>query len=408
VRWRGAGLRRPDAAPALLAVGLCLLVALTRTQLGDYSEQHLTADNPAPAIRALLDGDLSRYADVQPLIGLTSLLVRLPFAALGGDSVLWTYRLGSLACLLGAAVLAVAVDRRLRSQAATLLSRLVVGLLLVANPFTISALDSGHPEEILGAALVTGAVLAALDGRAILGGLLLGLALGTKQWALVALGPVLLALPAGRRPQALAGLAAAAAVTILPGLLASPARYRAGSKVVAGYHRVYPQSAWWPVSVAEPRVIDLGDETLRIEPHRLPLGLDRGITSLLTLLLATAATAVLFARRAGPGAALALLAVLLALRAILDPVDLGYYVTPWALATVTWAAWRIERLAGVVAAGTVLWLGFTTRVHLSSDMRFALVALATIALVALLTGRFGPSRPLATLASPEKGGGPYR
>ena len=41
--------------------------------------------------------------------------------------------------------------------------------LCAANPITLRALDIGHPEELLGAALSAGAVLAALRGRPTLG-----------------------------------------------------------------------------------------------------------------------------------------------------------------------------------------------------------------------------------------------
>ena len=42
--------------------------------------------------------------------------------------------------------------------------------LCACNPITLRALDIGHPEELLGAALSAGAVLAALRGRPTLGG----------------------------------------------------------------------------------------------------------------------------------------------------------------------------------------------------------------------------------------------
>ena len=74
----------------------------------------------------------------------------------------------------------------------------MVGL-CAANPITLRALDIGHPEELLGAVLCAGAVLAALRGRATLAGVLLGLAMANKAWAVLAIGPVLLALPE-RRP----------------------------------------------------------------------------------------------------------------------------------------------------------------------------------------------------------------
>ena len=76
-----------------------------------------------------------------------------------------------------------------------------------ANPVTLYALQDGHAEELLGAVLCVAAVLAAQRGRGGLAALALGLAIANKQWALLAIGPVLLALPPGRRarPLALAG-----------------------------------------------------------------------------------------------------------------------------------------------------------------------------------------------------------
>src|SRR2546421_338648 len=78
-------------------------------------------------------------------------------------------------------VLAREMERRGRSW----WIRLVVAGLCVVNPVTFKALWWGHPEEVLGAALCVGAVLAAGRGRTGTGGLLLGLAIATKQWALL-------------------------------------------------------------------------------------------------------------------------------------------------------------------------------------------------------------------------------
>ena len=65
------------------------------------------------------------------------------------------------------------------------------------NPVSLRAIHFGHPEEILGAAMVAGAALAALRGRIWTAAALVALAIGTKQWAIVALPA--LALIAGRR-----------------------------------------------------------------------------------------------------------------------------------------------------------------------------------------------------------------
>ncbi|MDQ6804804.1 MAG: glycosyltransferase 87 family protein [Actinomycetota bacterium] len=63
------------------------------------------------------------------------------------------------------------------------------------------------------------AVLVAMSGRPVWAGVLLGLAIANKQWALVATGPVLLALP-DRRPLAPLTAVGVAAVFAAPFLLA--------------------------------------------------------------------------------------------------------------------------------------------------------------------------------------------
>ena len=66
----------------------------------------------------------------------------------------------------------------------------VAALCLCAlNPLTLHALEFGHPEELLGAVLCVWAVLLAQRGRAVSAGIVLGLAIANKEWALVASAP---------------------------------------------------------------------------------------------------------------------------------------------------------------------------------------------------------------------------
>ena len=78
--------------------------------------------------------------------------------------------------------------------------------------------------------LCAGAVLAALRGRSTLAGVLLGLAIANKAWALLAVGPVLLALQADRR-RALAIAGAIAAAFVAAGAAGQPG---------GGAHRARP------------------------------------------------------------------------------------------------------------------------------------------------------------------------
>src|SRR5580693_1958709 len=153
-----------------------------------------------PAFDALAHGHTLEFLRLAPAYG-GSLVERAPFALLpglwgGGD--LAVYRMVALPCLLAAAALGVWLVARMRAEHRPALSRAVVLGLCVANPLTLQALEIGHPEELLGACMCVVAVLLASRDRPVLAALLLGLAIANKEWALLAVGPVLLALP-GRR-----------------------------------------------------------------------------------------------------------------------------------------------------------------------------------------------------------------
>ena len=81
---------------------------------------------------------------------------------------------------------------------------------MLLGPLVDSALYWGHPEEILTAALGTGAIIAALEQRSIAAGALVGLAIASKQWALVLLIPVALILVRGRTRTAVIAIGVAA------------------------------------------------------------------------------------------------------------------------------------------------------------------------------------------------------
>ena len=106
----------------------------------------------------------------------------------------------SIPCLIAAALLAVWLVARMRALGHGRLARAHGARACASsNPVTLYALQYGHAEELLGAVLCVAAVLAAQRGRAGWAGLLLGLAIANKEWALLAVGPVLLALPAAPR-----------------------------------------------------------------------------------------------------------------------------------------------------------------------------------------------------------------
>ncbi len=132
----------------------------------------------------------------------------------------------------------------------------------------------GHPEEVLAATLATAAVLAAIRGRNGLTWLLLGLAVGTKQWALLAAPCVLLALPERRIATAVkAGALALALSATLP--LARPGAFAQADSAVGGIGFTDPFSLWWPVG---PRSIP-AHAAFAPTAHLLPFGITRSVAA---------------------------------------------------------------------------------------------------------------------------------
>ena len=157
----------------------------------------------APRFTALTHGHVLEFLRLAPAYG-GSLVERAPFAllpGLWGGGELAVYRMVALPCLLAGAALGVWLCARMRGMerppARPTLARAVALGVCVANPLTLRALELGHPEELLGACLCVAAVMLAARDRPLWAGVLLGLAIANKEWAMLAVGPVLLAL--GRR-----------------------------------------------------------------------------------------------------------------------------------------------------------------------------------------------------------------
>lgn len=98
-RWR-VGSVQAVARAGLVVLALASVVVFSLASSGDYgATQAVSGDNAAPGIEALLHGHVAGYFARQPLIGLTTILLRLPLAALahglGGDD-LSVYKFGAL------------------------------------------------------------------------------------------------------------------------------------------------------------------------------------------------------------------------------------------------------------------------------------------------------------------------
>src|ERR1700740_777985 len=222
-----------------VCIGLSAAVCLVLAWLGLYGFGWNDYETEAlPAVTALVHGHVGEFLRLAPSYG-GSLVERAPFALLpsvwgGGD--LAVYRGLALPCLLAAGVLGVWLVSRMRAERSPRLARAVALGLCVGNPAMLPALGLGHAEEMLGACLVVAAVLfAAGEGarsRPLWAGAALGLAVANKDWALLAVGPVLLAVPPGLRLRCLAMAGAVAAALLAPLLLFSGS-FVASTKAVA-------------------------------------------------------------------------------------------------------------------------------------------------------------------------------
>jgi hypothetical protein len=408
--------RLVTALLVLIVLALSLRAGATMDPGLDYFS------DASSAIDALVRGDLTGYFASQPLMGGFSLVLRAPFVATVFDGSLEAvYFAGALPCLLATVILGLALARLVAERGASPVVQGLVAGLAVINPVTFRALHWGHPEELLGAALCVGAVLAALRERELLAGVLLGLAIATKQWALIAVLPVLLAAPRRRLPLlAIAGTLTAA--FYLPGLIANSTSFDTAASGAAGQApggaSTTPWSIWWPLA----SVVDIAPSSRYMAP-----GWVSTISHPLIVLLPLPLAALLWRRRdRRPDDALLLLALLFLLRCLLDNWNNDYYHAPFFLSLL---AWETVRRPGVpylsLSVAALLGISFwpdQTQIFAGSladaPLLFAVyvgwaVPLAILLAVALYRPdllrqyhrrRGAPTRPAAVRGRPGRGG----
>lgn len=336
----------------LCIAGLALaVVALSlRASAGMEAGLDYFADAGA-AIDSLVRGDLGAFAANQPLMGSFSLLLRAPFVApVFHDSLDAVYFAGAIPCVLAAVALGTALARLVAERGQPPAVQGLVAGLAVVNPVTFRALHWGHPEELLAAALCVGAVVAALRERSLLAGILLGLALATKQWALLAVLPTLLAAPRRRVPLLAVAGALAAALT-LPMLLADSGRFQAVAENAAGQGwagaSTTPWNVWWPLA-------DLTAVPPAGERWMAPAWVAT-VSHPLIVLAALPLSGLLWLRRdRRRDDALLLLALLFLLRCLLDNWSNDYYHAPFLLSLLAWETVRRPGAPYLTLAVTVL------------------------------------------------------
>jgi RsiW-degrading membrane proteinase PrsW (M82 family) len=389
------GYRLTSMLLAIAVVGTLAVSALVPA-LGDYRH-----DAAAP-LDHLAGGDLGAFLADQPLMGLVSLLLRAPVVALVrlfDSGMLTEYRAGAIPCVLAGALLGVVLARRMAARgAATALQAAVVVALAAAGPVVYDSLVYGHPEEPLGAALCVGALLAARDSRPILGGVLLGLAMATKQWAIMAFLPVVLAAPVARVRLGAVAIGVAAVLTVPP-MLADLGDYMAMQKGAAGAGGgVSPANLWWPFSPTRHIQVFDGVAWVTVEDRWLPGHLMR-VPHPLLVLVGFAVSALFWLRERRGHRSLdpmALLALVFLIRCMLDPLTNVYYHAPFLFALL---AWETERRRGMplltLLASAVLWFTWNTVAGLHEPALTNAVYLAwALPMTALLVARvFGLQSP---------------
>ena len=337
------------------------------------------------AFDALLSGDWERFFAAAPIEG-PSLLMRAPFAALpslwdGGHEAI--FRTVAIPGLLAGAVLGVLLLELRRRAVGASGWGWVVLLLAAANPITLQALEVGHPEELFGAVLCITAVIAALHDRPVLAAVLLGLALANKAWAVLAIGPVLLALPA-HRLRVFAGSGAIALLFATPFLLDPDSRAALASAGTTD--AVFqPWQVFWFLGESGEEVRGFGN--ILKPDYRSPPGWIAQVTHPLIALLVLPASW-LWLRRRGERSVdlLLLLAGLLLARCVFDVANNVYYHLPFLLALLAWEALRAQQppVWTLAATGAVWFTCVQTESWASPDLQSALYVAWVLPAFALL------------------------
>jgi hypothetical protein len=403
---------RENAVTASVAAGGCAAMAW----LGLYGFAWNDYDYEArSAYEALVHGHVARFLALAPAYG-GSLVERAPFALLPelwGGGQLAVYRLVALPCLLATAALGVFLVARMRARGLSTLARAVALGVCVANPITLRALELGHPEELLGACLCVAAVLLAARSSAghdhsIAAGALLGLAIANKEWALLAAGPVLLAVAPGRRRRCMLSAVVVSAAVLAPLALSTSGGFLESTRAAAtptASAIFQPWQLWW--FLGHHGALVHGLFGVPKPSYRIGPAWTSAVSHPLILAAGTALVGSLWPRSRKTALpeqqALLALAFVLLLRCLLDTWDTEYYTLPFVLALLAWeVGWRARNPPLLALAVSVLaWVSFQWLApRVSADVQAASFLAWSLALAVWLGMRLiSAGRPAHALGS---------
>lgn len=395
--------RRITTSPAfpVLVIAGCAWLLFEMTLFSKGRSDYVV--EAQPAFLALQHGHFGTFLDLAPAYG-GSLLLRAPLLLLPGASGAShgaLFRLLSMPGLLALVAFGLVLWHEALSAGARRNTAWAALLLASFNLLAIPGLQTGHSEELLAAVICAGAALLVARGqRAVLGGLLIGIAIACKPWAVVAVPPMLMMLQA-RRPHFLAAAGGAAAVILAPFLLRNGQSVTLTTDVAQHAGTIFkPWQLWWFLGHHEP------GQVYRVPPSWLS-SISHPAVVLAPLALMAARPRLLRGRPWQDG--LLLLAVVLLLRCMLDTWDNHYYLLPAVLVLGLWeinAFGRGPRLAWAVTAVAFLFES-VLRKTVPGDAQavifllWALPVTSLLALRLLAPGRFTTLRAALPLRRPQ-------
>jgi hypothetical protein len=375
-----------DRLLALAALAAGSLIALRAPGVGDYPT------DAGPALSAVAHGSIGGFFAHQPAMGAVSLYLRAPFVILAAalhDSPVGIYRWGDLPCLLSVALVATWMARVAGSRGTSHAGRAAIVAVCMVNPLIGDALYSGHPEELLTASLAVGSLIAACERRVVLAAVLAGLAVASKQWALVIVLPVLLVLERERIRAALVMLAVSAGTT-LPLLAANFASFRHAIHYISSPQPVTTIFTWlYPLSPSGiVRISNIFGDERSFSAHTVP-SVVSAISHPMIIGLGIFLPLLVWLRGRGHLSVPAMLsaaALVFLLRCALDPGTAAYYHFPLLLTLVALDATAGRRLpvAGLLGAAGAFTVLDRFPSYLGEGPSNLLYILATLVAAALL------------------------